>query len=238
MSRVIRTYDYQSFISRSRTRVRKRKTTKNEDRILTRYVKKNDDLAFRDILNLADVKVSASTLRCRLKEINLFSRIRCKKPFLTMKHKHDRLAWARKYRDWTVEDWKPVIWSDELSIVLGRKSRRHRCLQKPGNAFLSRHCDKTVKGGKVTLMVWVCFRGKKIGRLIACDVGAINADRYLDILTDGVVSFVDELFAPEPDSDTITVASPDSYLFMPDHAPCHTATKITNFLKKKRIPVM
>ena len=87
-------------------------------------------------------------------------------------------------------------------------------------------------------MVWACFSGNKIGRLLPCDVGAINADRYLDILTDGVVSFVDELFAPEPGSDTITVASPDSYLFMHDNAPCHTATKITNFLKKKRIPVM
>ncbi|GJQ76951.1 hypothetical protein Trydic_g15148 [Trypoxylus dichotomus] len=26
------------------------------------------------------------------------------------------LLWARKYRDWTVEDWSKVIWSDESNI--------------------------------------------------------------------------------------------------------------------------
>ena len=109
VSRVIRTYDYESFISRSRTCVWKWKMRKHEDRILTRYAKKNDDLAFHDLLNLGDVKVSASTLQRQLKEINLFFRIRRKKPFLTTKHKRDRLAWAWKYRDWTVEDWKRVI---------------------------------------------------------------------------------------------------------------------------------
>ena len=87
-------------------------------------------------------------------------------------------------------------------------------------------------------MVWACFSGNKVGRLIPCDVGAINSDRYLSILTDGVVSFVEELFANKSDSDTIAVVTPDSYIFMHDNAPCHVAAKVTSFLKRKRIPVM
>ena len=213
VSRILGRYDYNSFVSRTRTRVCKRKTTKHEDRILTRCAKKHDDLAFHDIINLAAVKVSESTLRRRLKEINLFSRIRHKKPYLTAKHKRDRLEWALKHQDLTVEDWKRVIWSPELSIVLGRKSRRRRCLRKPGTAHLSRHCDKTVKSGKVTLMVWACFSGNKVGRLIPCNVGAINSDHYLSILMDGVVSFVEELFANKLDSDTIAVVTSHSYIY-------------------------
>lgn len=88
------------------------------------------------------------------------------------------------------------------------------------------------------MMVWACFSGNKIGPLIPCDIGAINADRYLEILTNGVISFVNELFTPAPGSDSITVATSDSYLFMHDNAPCHTAEKVTKFLKSKRIPVM
>ena len=51
-------------------------------------------------------------------------------------------------------------------------------------------------------------------------------------------SFVNELFAPQLDSNTITVATSDSYLFMYDNAPCHVTLKVTKFLKKKCIPIM
>jgi len=213
VSHILRTYDCDSFVSWTRTRVCKWKTTKHEDRILTQCAKKHDYLAFHDIINLVTVKVSKSTLRRGLKEINLFSHIHCKKPYLTTKHKHDRLEWVLKHQNLMVEDQKCIIWSDESSIVLGRKSRRRRCLRKPGTAHLSRHCDKTVKSEKVTLMVWACFSGNKIGHLIPCDVGAINSDHYLSILMDGVVSFVEELFANKLDSDTIAVVTSHSYIY-------------------------
>lgn len=238
VSRIIRTYDYETFNSRSLTRICKRKTTKHEDRILLRTAKKHDDMAFRDIIHISGYDVSASTLRRRLREVELFSCIRRLKPTLTQKHKAARLQWARKHQNWTVRDWIRVIWSDECSIVLGRKSRRRRCIRKKGKAHLSRHCDKTVKAGKVTVMVWACFSGHKVGRLIPCDVGAVNAERYLDILSNGVVSFVEELFAPELGADTITVVTQDAYLFMHDNAPCHTAKRVADFLKQQRLPTM
>ena len=88
------------------------------------------------------------------------------------------------------------------------------------------------------MMVWACFNGDKPGPLIVCDAGSVNADRYLDILHDGVVTFVNELLTPVPGSDTITVATNDSYLFMHDNAPCHTARKVTQFLKNRRVSTM
>ena len=39
-----------------------------------------------------------------------------KKPLLSPKHRKQRLAFALKYKEWTVEDWKRVIWSDETKI--------------------------------------------------------------------------------------------------------------------------
>jgi hypothetical protein len=107
---------------------------------------------------------------------------------------------------------------------------------KKGHAFKSRHCDGTVKSGRVTVMVWACFSGEKVGPLIICETGSVNADRYLEILENGLVSFVDELFTPPASSDTIKVATIDAFLFMHDNGPCHTATKIAQFLKKKTCP--
>ena len=53
---------------------------------------------------------------------------------------------------------------------------------KKGHAFKARHCDGTVKSGKVSIMVWACFSGDKVGPLIVCDAGNVNADQYLEIL--------------------------------------------------------
>jgi transposase len=140
--RILRTYDYKTFDTRDMTRIRKRKTTKHEDRILTRTAKANDDQAYRDIIYMSGIKVSRNTLRRRLKEIDLHSRIRRQKPVLKPSHKAARLRWARKYQHWTIEDWKWVIWSDESSIVLGRKSRQWRCIRKKARPF----CQDIVMG--------------------------------------------------------------------------------------------
>ena len=43
------------------------------------------------------------------------------KPALNEKQKEKRLAFARKYQHWTLEDWKNVIWSDETSVILGQR---------------------------------------------------------------------------------------------------------------------
>ena len=236
--RVLQTYDYKTFNACDRTRISKRKTTEHEDRILIRAAKANDDQAYRDIIRIAGIKVSPSTLKRRLKEVDLYSRIRRKKPVLKPSHKAARLLWARKYQHWTVEDWKRVIWSDESAIVLGRKSRRRRCIRKKGQAFLARHCDGTVKSGKITMMVWACFSGVGPGPLIVCEAGSVNADKYIEILNDGVITFVETLLKPERGADLITVATKDTFLFMHDNAPCHKAAKVTKFLKKRRLPIM
>jgi hypothetical protein len=140
--------------------------------------------------------------------------------------------------NWTIEQWIRVIWSDECSIILGRKSRRRRCIRKQGHAFKKRHCDGTVKSGKISIMVWACFSGGKVGPLIVCNSGNVNADRYLEILEDGAVTFIEELLASSEDPDIIEVATPDAYLFMHDNAPCHTAKKVTNYLKPRRVRTM
>lgn len=43
------------------------------------------------------------------------------KPGLTPEMKETRLAFCLLYKDWTIEDWKRVIWSDETSIVLSHR---------------------------------------------------------------------------------------------------------------------
>jgi hypothetical protein len=47
------------------------------------------------------------------------------KPHLTREHKRKRMEFARSHRDWTIEKWKQVIFSDETGIV-ARPSDAHK----------------------------------------------------------------------------------------------------------------
>jgi IS30 family transposase len=109
VSRILRIYDYETFNGHVLSCVRKRKTTKHEDRILIRAIKANDDQSFRDIIAISEVDVSCSTLHRRLKEVDLFNRIHRRKSVLKSHHIRARLHWARKHINWIIEQWIRVI---------------------------------------------------------------------------------------------------------------------------------
>jgi Transposase len=57
-----------------------------------------------------------SPLRRTLKEAGLHSATKKKVPMLKVTHRQQRLKFARDHENWTVEDWKRVLWSDETKI--------------------------------------------------------------------------------------------------------------------------
>ena len=60
--------------------------------------------------------VSSETVRRVFRKHSFKAVVKKKKPFLSTRHRQQRLAFALKHREWTVEDWKRVIWSDETKI--------------------------------------------------------------------------------------------------------------------------
>ena len=106
---ILTDHDYNTFTTHPKSAGRPRKTTESDDRHLLRVAKANHRLPFYDITNLSGLSISPKTTACRCREIELISRYAWSKPFLTPKHKKDRLEWALRYVDWTVEDWLKVI---------------------------------------------------------------------------------------------------------------------------------
>jgi transposase len=62
------------------------------------------------------VSICSDTIRNCLKNAGLRSFTKIKKPKLEKRHIKQRKKFARKYKSWTVEDLKRVIWSDETKI--------------------------------------------------------------------------------------------------------------------------
>lgn len=51
-----------------------------------------------------------------LKEMNFKAIEKKDKPMLSKKNIKARIAFAKKYMHWSVDDWERVVWSDESKI--------------------------------------------------------------------------------------------------------------------------
>ena len=63
-----------------------------------------------------NVQVSKATVRRALRFNRHKARKIVKKPLLTKRHRDARLQFALTHKDWTLDDWKRVVWSDETKI--------------------------------------------------------------------------------------------------------------------------
>jgi hypothetical protein len=157
-------------------------------KILERYVKKNLGATAGDIKeNVPEVAaVSLRHIRRLLVEkLRLRSRIAAHKPLLTRQIKAKRVAFAKKYRHWTEEDWSRVRDSDESTFRCLRATRSRIRRPAGSDRFNSCYTVKTVRH-PASLMVWVSFTG-------ACGCAGIfflppnvtmNGERYQKVLED------------------------------------------------------
>jgi transposase len=60
--------------------------------------------------------IHPQTVRRSLREAGLKAKKKKKKPFLSKRHRKERLDFAIKHQHYTVEDWKHHIFSDETKI--------------------------------------------------------------------------------------------------------------------------
>lgn len=99
---------------------RRRITSVREDRLIERISLQNRHKSAvaisAELREQRNAPISVHTVRRRLRAANLHARKPRRKPLLSQKHRTERLLWAKKYRNWTVDDWAKVIWSDESNI--------------------------------------------------------------------------------------------------------------------------
>ncbi|GBM78387.1 hypothetical protein AVEN_79107-1 [Araneus ventricosus] len=96
---------------------KKKKKKKTERRRLSRLGKQNRRQTVAQLTAQynagASASVSEHTVQITLLDMALCSRCTTRVPLLTKCHRHLRLQWAREHRDWTMDEWKRVKWSDE-----------------------------------------------------------------------------------------------------------------------------
>ncbi|CDQ69908.1 unnamed protein product [Oncorhynchus mykiss] len=107
--------------------------------------------------------ISTSTVQRRLHESVLHGQIAAKKPLLKDTNNNERLAWAKKHEQWTLDQWKLVLGSDESKFEIFGSNRRVFVRRRVGEWMISACVFPPVKHGGGGVMVWWYFAGETVG---------------------------------------------------------------------------
>lgn len=170
---------------------------------------------------------SITTVQRRLREAGLYGRVAAKKPLLSYKQRINRLNWAKKYKDWTIEQWRNVIFSDESPFTLLPRSGRIYVRRRANERFLPPCLIPTLKFGGGKIQVWGCFSYTKVGPLKRIE-GKLTGAKYREILKNHMAPFLREM---KRDKHT-------EFIFQHDNDPKHTAKVVKNYLKNTNIVML
>ncbi len=143
-----------------------------------------------------------------------------------MRNKKKRLAFALKHQEWTVEDWKRVIWSDETKINRIGSDGRVWVWKQAGEGLINREVQGTVKFGGGNIMVWGCMGWEGVGHLAEVE-GRMDANQYVDILEDNLLPSLEE-----------SGISMEDVIFQQDNDPKHTSNKAKKWMEDSNINVL
>ena len=179
------------------------------------------------INNVISSPVTPQTVRNALKENDFRSITKQKRPLLKKVHREQRLKFALYHQNWTVEDWKRILWSDETKINRIGSDGKVYTWKKRGEPLSDRTTTPTVKhGGGNNLMVWGCMGWNGVGKLVEVQ-GIMDAKQYCEILEDGVVESFETLEIEE-----------GKRIFQQDNDPKHTSKRATVWFEDNDIQVL
>lgn len=206
-------------------RGRKRKTTVRYDKLIIREAKKKPTVSSREIAETLNLSVSTKTIRRRLNESGLLSRLQRKKPFISEKNKAKRIKFAKEHLNKGLDFWENILWSDESKFELFGTKGRKRVWRKPGEALKGSNLKTTIKHGGGSVMVWGCFSSAGVGE-IALITGKMTGAIYVDLLQNNLQKSVHKLGLSR------------RYVFQQDNDPKHTSSIAKNFFKEKKLRVL
>jgi transposase len=176
--------------------------------------------------NQLKVKVSERTVRRILQNAGLGAAGKQNKPKLSSKNIKARLEFAKRHQDWTVEDWKRVIWSDETKINRCGSNGQYWCWIRDGEGLQPRHVNQTVKHGGGSVMIWGCMTAEGPGFMCRIE-GIMDQHLYKSILEDELAQTIDWYGFDRT-----------KVIFQQDNDPKHRAKSVQEWLDQQEYGVM
>ncbi len=141
-------------------------------------------------IGLHNQRISAQTVRNRLREAHLYARHPHRGLELTAVRRRNRLEWANAHIRWRLALWRGVLFTNESWFSLNRADGRPHVWRRVGEWFADVNVVDRVAHGGGGIMVWagVCYGQRTQVHFID---GILNTQRYRDeILRPIVVLFI------------------------------------------------
>ena len=167
--------------------------------------------------------LSKRSVQNRLIEFGLNGRVAAAKPLLNKRHKLARKAWATKYREWTVEQWRKVLFSDESPFTLFQSEGKTYVRRRVGEELKEECISPTVKHGGGKIQVWGCFSYEGVGKLYRIN-GIMDGKKYREILKNQMAPHLRDLGM--------------DFVFQQDNDPKHKSKVAMNYLKNVKFVVL
>lgn len=178
----------------------------------------------REYESLGIPKISSRTARIELHRAGMKVMHMFKRPLLTSASRKKRLEFAMEHRNWTVNDWRAVVFSDESIINSKSNVGQQFKWVKPIHSLNPELIIPTVQGGP-SIMVWGCVSRFGVHD-IECLEGSIDGPRYISVLKDNIIPIKNDYFKS------------DHFIFQQDNAPVHNSQVVQKFLENHKIQVI
>jgi hypothetical protein len=179
--------------------------------------------ALKDVTNQS---ISSQTVRRNLREFGLRPVVKRKRPLLKARHRRERLQWAERCKEYTMEDWKRIVWTDETKINRLGSDGRKWVWKEVGEPLSDRLVEGTVKFGGGNVMMWGCMFWEGIGYATRIE-GRMDAELYCAILDDELQKSLDHYDK-----------SPSDITFQQDNDPKHRSKRADKWFADHGYTVM
>ena len=163
--------------------------------------------------------VCTDTVRRRLRSVGLMGRVAKKKPLLRSANRKKRLQWARDHKNWSIDDWNRVLWTDESKFEVFGSKRRTFVRRRSNEKMLDACLTPSVKHGGGNVMIWGCFGNGRVGNLFQIK-GILDQRGYHSILQRQAIPSGQRVIGR-------------NFIMQQDNDPKHTSKLCTTYLEKK-----
>ena len=117
-----------------------------------------------------------------MRSLDLKSSFKKKKPLISNVNRKKRFLWAKEHKDWTVNDWKKVIYSDETKVNRWGSDGAQITWKHKDDSLQPHNIQTRLKGAGGSIMVWGCMTSLGVGYACRIVEYPMNSELYTHIL--------------------------------------------------------
>ncbi len=138
-------------------------------RILLHQLRLKPKIIWRQLKTNIEIDLNARTLNATLRAHEISHWLALKRSKLTPEAALIRLKWAKKHKDWTVNQWRKVIWSNEAFVTRESGKTREWVFETLKQKWDRDKVMEISNEKAFSIMIWEAFWGSERSNLYLLD---------------------------------------------------------------------